>query len=244
MPGNAFAQRVRRRFDPDDLALETPGVLHADVAFGIVRGEAAGRWLAPDFDLDLGLSPNVEIGIDGAVAIEGSDDRPLSLDHLTQDNLWLSSKIGLWDARDADAPRAWAAGFQLGPRIAASPEARGTGFQVLGLVARTIGRSQTVLNLGGLVEPGSSVSSGRPTAALVGIDFKLDLDQDGVFSMVLDASLVAFLSSDKSQLTSTGGFVFRASPWLDLSATALVGALAGGDRYGAYIGMSPKLPLL
>ncbi len=243
--GDASAQIVRRRFDPDDLELEKPGVVHADMAFGVVRGEQAGRWLAPDFDVDVGLTSNVELGIDGAWAIEGTPDRLFALDHRAPDNIWLSSKVGLFDTRgdDHDDGDAWAAGVQLGPRVALAPGARGAGFQALGLLGRSIKRVHGVLNVGGLVEPGAAISRQRPTALLVGVDLSVDLDEAGVFSIAADVSSVTFVSPEKNQLTSTAGLVWAAASWLDLSVTGLVGVLSGGDRYGGYLSVSPKVAL-
>lgn len=206
-----------------------------------MRGKTAGRWLVPDFDVDVGIAPNVEIGLDGAWAVEGTPDSLYAFDHRAPDNLWLSSKIGLLDSKDAANATAWAAGVQLGPRVAAAPDARGIGFQGLGLLGRAIGRTHTVLNLGGLVEPGAEIARARPTAVLAGVDFTVDLDEHGVFSIAADVSGVAFLSHDEDQLTSTAGLVWAALPWLDLSASGLVGVLAGGDRYGGYLNVSPKL---
>src|SRR5438067_233072 len=92
--------RLRRRFDPEDLKLEATGVVHADLAFGVVRGEVAGRYLVPDFDIDIGVLPNVELGLDGAWAVEGTPDDLYKLDHRAPDNIWLSSKVGIWDDKD------------------------------------------------------------------------------------------------------------------------------------------------
>ena len=71
----------------------------------------------------------------------------------------------------------------------------------------------------------------------------MDLDTEGVFSMAADLGGVAFVSPDRSQLTSTVGPVWSALPWLDVSASALIGFLAGGDLYGAFLTVSPKVPL-
>ncbi len=238
---DASAQRVRRRFDPEDLKLEEPGVVHADVALGVVRGEIAGRWLVPDFDIDVGLTSNVELGIDGAWAMEGTPERPFSFDHTAPDNLWLSSKMGLWASRDTAARTAWAFGAQLGPRVAVAPGARGAGFQALALLGRTMRRTHFVLNLGGLVEPGAEVSSGRPTAMLFGVDATFDLDAKGTWSIAADLGGVFFVSPQKNQLNSTAGIVWAAASWLDLSVSGLVGYLAGGDHYGALFNVSPKI---
>jgi hypothetical protein len=246
--GEARAEKVvRRRFDPEDLDLEERNVLHADMNFGVVRGELAGRYLMPDFDLDYGLAPNVEIGLDGAYAIEGTSDRPFSFDHKALDNLWISSKIGVFDVRDDAGAEGhvgrvgWAGGLQLGPRVALAPDTHGAGFQALALLGRVNGPLRVVMNAGGLVDPGDAPTRGRPTALLAGVDTSFDLDQESVFSIAADLSYVAFFGPDNNQLSTTAGLVWSILPWLDVSANGLLGLLSGGDHYGAYLGLSPKV---
>ncbi len=237
------AQTVRRRFDPEDLKLEEPGVVHADLAFGVVRGEKGGRWLVPDFDVDVGLAPNVEVGVDGAWAIEGTPQRLYALDHRAPDNLWISTKVGLWEARNAARKTVWAFGAQLGPRVPVAPDARGTGFEALALLGRGVGPMHLVLNLGGLVDSGAAVSQGRPVAVLTGVDASFDLDARGRFALAADLGGVFFVTGERAQLASTAGLVWSTTSWLDVGVSALTGFLAGGDRYGAIVNFSPKLPL-
>ena len=52
-----------------------------------------------------------------------------------------------------------------------------------------------------------------------------------------------FVSDDPHQLLATAGLKWAASPALDLSVVGLWGFLAGNDRYGALLGISPKLRL-
>jgi hypothetical protein len=241
--GLAHAQSVRRRFDPEDLKLEEPGVIHADVALGVVRGPTAGRWLVPDFDLDVGLTSNVELGLDGAVSLEGTSDRRYALDHLSGDNLWLSSKLGLWERRNDAQKTAWAVGTQLGPRVPVSPGAHGAGFQGLALLGRSNGPMHLVLNLGGLADPGSQVSRGRPVALLTGIDAAFDLDSKGTWSLAADLSGAFFASGADAQLSCTAGLVWSVSSKVDIGVSGLLGFLAGGDRYGVLVNLSPKLGL-
>src|SRR5262245_54134282 len=61
----ARAAPVRRVFEPSDMEFEEPGMAELDMEFGLVRGETAYRVSAPDFELDLGLTPNVEFDVDG-----------------------------------------------------------------------------------------------------------------------------------------------------------------------------------
>ena len=236
-------QRVRRRFDPEELKLEAPGVVHADLAFGVVRGEEGGRWLVPDFDVDVGLAPNVEVGVDGAWAIEGTPQQRYALDHRAPDNLWLSSKAGLWESKDEARRSVWAFGGQLGPRVPVAPNAHGTGFEALALLARRAGPMHLVLNLGGLVESGAEVRRGRPEAVLTGLDASFDLDDRGRFALAADLGGVFFVTGEKAQLASTAGLVWATTSWLDLGVSAMMGFLAGGDRYGMILNFSPKLAL-
>jgi hypothetical protein len=245
--GEALAEaapRARRRFDPEDLQLEEPGVLHADLAFGLVRGEEAGRWLLPDFDVDLGLASNVEIGIDGAWSLEGTPQRLFARDHAAPDNLWFSSKIGLWSASAESAgDGSWACGAQLGPRVALAPDAHGTGFQGLFLLGRTFPGVHLVASGGGMVDPGGAVSSQRPVAALAGIDGEIALGKGSRVTLAVDVSGVFFVANGKHQLVTTAGPVWAATPWLDLGVSGLLGVLSGGDRYGAYLTAAPRIQL-
>jgi len=56
-----------------------------------------------------------------------------------------------------------------------------------------------------------------------------------------DFNSVRFVSSDPAQLLATAGLTFSASDSLDLSLVALVGFLDGSDRYGALLGVAPKI---
>ena len=52
-----------------------------------------------------------------------------------------------------------------------------------------------------------------------------------------------FLSADPHQLTATAGLAWSPSARLELSLVAVGGLLAGGDRYGLLLGVSPKFAL-
>ncbi len=238
----AFAQPPRRRFDPDDLEFEEQGTLHGDFAVGVIRGETAGRWLVPDFDLDFGIAPNVELGLDGAWTLEGTETHAFALDHRAPDNLWFSSKVGLWDRHDPGGAGAWAFGAQLGPRAGVAVGSHGAGFQTLLILGRRVRRLRLALNVGGMVDPANDDHS-RPRALLTGLDAFLDLDAHGTWSLVGDVSAVLFFSPEKHQLVSTAGVVCSVAPWLDVGVSGLVGFLAGGDHAGAFVTFSPKIAL-
>lgn len=239
----AAREHVRRRFDPDDLELDEAGVVHADIAFGIVRGETAGRWLMPDFDIDIGLASNVELGLDGAWAIEGKPGNDYSFDHAAPSNLWINTKIALAGTHDKTNARAWAFGVQLGPRAPLAPDAHGTGGQAMALLGGRYKRGHAVISSGGMVDAGDAVLSGRPTAVLVGLDVGLDLDKAGTWSLIADLGGVFFFSADRNQIASTFGPVYAVASWLDVSVNGLVGVLPGGDQYGAFLQISPKVPV-
>src|SRR5436305_2681888 len=68
----AHARRgIRPLFEPTDLELEKTGVLDIDLQMGVIRSQGPWRVVVPDFELDFGILPNLELDIDGAYAIEG-----------------------------------------------------------------------------------------------------------------------------------------------------------------------------
>jgi hypothetical protein len=100
----AFARRgVRPLFEPTDLELEKTGTLDIDVQTGVIRSQGPARVVIPDFELDFGILPNLELDIDGAYAIEGPRTGPFSFDHPAPDSLWLGAKIGVFDWTDDEA---------------------------------------------------------------------------------------------------------------------------------------------
>jgi hypothetical protein len=70
-PTPAWARPARPLFEPTDLEMEEAGVTEVDLQLGAVRGPPGSPWRAvlPDFELDLGLLPNLELDLDGAYAI-------------------------------------------------------------------------------------------------------------------------------------------------------------------------------
>lgn len=218
------------RFEPTDLELEDPGTTELDLQVGPVQGPDASRIVVPDFELDLGILPNVELGLDGAFAIEGG--------HAAPDNLWASVKLGLWDARDADGD-AWAIGVQAGPKLPVANDAHGVGVEGLVLVGRMLGRVHLVGQIGGLVDPRTATMP-RPYGVEGGIDLDLDLDDHDHWSLLGELGGLWYGSPDASQLSATLGIQYSPNQWLDLSVVALAGFLAGSDPYGLLVGVSPK----
>jgi hypothetical protein len=242
MPSAARAARARPIFEPTDLEMEAPGVAEFDLQVGAIRGDTPWRLVVPDAEVDIGLWPQVELDIDGAYAIEGPDDGAFVLDHPAPDNLWVAAKVAFWDVRDDAGPNAWALGAQLGPKIPVAKDAHGTGYEALLLLGRTWGESHFVFNGGGLVDPGTAISTGRPTGIEGGVDAELDLWKSG-FSLTGELGAVHFVSSDPDQLHVTAGLTFAVTDKVDVSVVGLLGLLSGGDQRGILFGFSPKLDL-
>jgi hypothetical protein len=239
-PGSAWAGSAhRRRFEPTDLEMEESGVVELDVQVGAARGDGAWRTFIPDFELDLGLTPEVELDIDGTNAVEGGADGRFSFDHFAPDNLWISSKIGLLDIRSDRTQTAWAIGMQLGPKLAIAPEAHGLGYEVLALLGRTVGPTHLALNVGGLVDPGERVSAGRPIGVESGLDVNHALARSP-FSLLGEIGGIHYFSSNPDQLSASLGFAWQSTEAVELSVVGLVGLLAQGDRGAVLFGISPK----
>ena len=241
LPAAARARTLRPLFEPTDLEMEPTGVLDIDVQIGAIRSRGPWRAVVPDFELDFGLLPYLELDLDGAYAIEGSTTGPFSLDHSAPDSLWPSLKLGLYDDHDGVAQRAWAFGIQVGPKVPVAPGAHGIGVEGLVLIGNVLGPLHTVLNLGAFADPAPDATSGRPLGIETGLDFELDLDDINRFSLTGEVSGVRFISDDPHQLLATAGFKWAVSRSLDLSVVGLWGFLAGSDRYGVLFGVSPKL---
>ncbi len=241
-PGVAEA-RPQPRFEPTDLELEEPGVTEIDLQLGPVRGQGPWKLVTPDFEIDLGLLPRLELDLDGAWAFEGvTPGSPGStlFDHTAPDNLWLSAKIGIADWRDPERDRAVAIGLQVGPKLPVANGASGLGLEVLALVGSVWSGSHLVINFGGLYDP--SVMGGRPRGIEAGLDLELELVPDR-WSILGELGGVSYVSSDPNQLSGTAGLQFSPTKMLDLSVVFLVGFLSGSDQYGLLFGASPKFAL-
>jgi hypothetical protein len=234
---------VRPLFEPTDLELEKTGTIDIDVQVGAIQGQGPARVVVPDFEVDVGLLPNLELDLDGAYAIEGPSAGPFAFDHAAPDSLWLGAKIGLYDWTDDEAHSAWALGLQVGPKLPVASAAHGTGGEALALIGHSLGKTHLVLNAGVFADPHPDATSARPVGIELGLDLDQDLDAAGRFSITGELAGVRFVSSDPAQLLATAGLTYAANDNLDLSLVALVGFLDGSDRYGALLGVSPKLHL-
>jgi hypothetical protein len=198
----------------------------------------------PDVEVDIGLTRNVEVDIDGQYSIEGPRAGGYRLDRPGPDNLWVASKLGLWDAREPLRNRAWALGLQLGPKIPIAHAARGAGFEGLVLLGRTIGQSHIAMNLGAVVDPGQSVSRGRASGIEGGLDVSVPVDRRGVWTVLGEVGGVRFLSKEAHQLHCTAGVSWAAGKSTDVSLIGLLGLLSGGDRYGVLMGVAQRFSVL
>jgi hypothetical protein len=239
----AQARSTRPVFEPTDLEMEETGMVEVDLQLGAIRSHGPWRVMVPDFEVDFGLLPYLELDLDGAYAIEGPSTGPFSFDHAAPDSLWPSLKLGLFDAHDAEAKRAWALGVQIGPKIPVAAGSHGLGVEGLMLVGYMVGPLHTALNMGAFVDPAPDSLSGRPTGIEAGLDFECELDRSQRYSLLGEFSGVRFFSDDPHQLLATVGFKWAVLASLDLSILGLWGFLAGNDRYGVLLGVSPKFRL-
>jgi len=160
----ARAVPVRRVLEPSELVFEDPGVAQLGMQFGLVRGESAYRVSAPLFAFDLGLTPNVELDLDGEFVFNQT----------APDNLWTSVKVGLFDF--ADEHSAWTSGIKVGPKAPLARGNQGPGLEGLLLLGWRNPQVQLVFNLGGLIDPAAEVHTPRPTAVEGGVELNYPLD--------------------------------------------------------------------
>jgi hypothetical protein len=227
-------------FEPTDLELEEPGIADLDVEFGATRGDLpnGNRLVLPDFEVDLGLTSNVELDIDGAFGLARFDQPSRET---TADPLWIATKLGLYDGR-LSPKSAVAAGLQLGPRLPTIGMA-GIGYAALGLVGFYRERTHLVLNFGGIIDPGPQIARGQQESVVAGVDLDLDLDALGLWSLAGELAGAHYFSPDPDQFTLSAGITLAATPNLDVYSTVLAGFLPGGDRLAAFVGVSPKFAM-
>jgi hypothetical protein len=236
------AARLRHRvpaFEPTDLDLEDPLTLELGLQFGAMfrDGEPSTRLFVPDFELDLGLTERVELDVDGALSLD-EEGRKLTL---AGDNLWTSTKLGFISKKDPlDHNRVWALGAQLGPRLPTAPHAVGTGFGAVLLAARMAAPWHVIVNFGSVLEPRDRTVAERSLALLGGIDLDYDLDAANRWSLLAEVGSAYSLGPDPHDVHTTLGVDCSATDWLDLSLVGFYGFLAGGDRYGVFLGITPK----
>jgi len=237
---SAQASAKLRRFEPDDLELESPGRLDVDLQMGPLGGDSDGRnrILLPDFELGLGLARNVQLEVDGTFSIDQFDGTHR---HYTGDSLWVATKLGLFDEEDDDRD-VWAIGLELGPRFP-TLDAGGLGYGAVALFGLTRGRLQLVANTGILIDPGTAILAQHSESIVLGLDSNLDLDAGGIWSLQGEFAMAYYLSPDPHELTASFGATYAATPKLDVSLMALAGFLPHTDHAGILLGISPQFDL-
>jgi len=237
------AARLRHRvpaFEPTDLDLEDPLTFEFGLQFGAMfrDGEPSTRLFMPDFELDLGLTERVEIDVDGALSLDEEGGKFT----LAGDNLWTSTKLGFVSKKDPlDPERVWALGAQLGPRLPTAPDSVGTGFGAVLLGARMAAPWHVIANVGSVLEPRDRSEPKRSLALLGGVDLDYDLDAANRWSLLAETGAAYSFGPDPNDVHATLGLDLAATDWLDLSLVGFYGFLTGGDRYGVFLGVTPKL---
>ncbi len=225
----------RRRFEPTDLRLQPAGVAEIDLQGGLVTGEDGKRAFVPDFETSIGIGSHIELELDGTF---GLDDytTPVFLD-----NTLIAVRVAMFDVPDAPgSTSAWSGGIQAGPRLPTLSGRKQLGFEGLAIVGRSAGRMHVFGQAGTILDPLEPVPGrtrlGRPFGLEVGINFDLDLDPEGIWSVTGELGAIKYLSPQLDQLHVAGGPQLKAASWLDVSLVGLVGILSGGDRLGILLG--------
>lgn len=232
---------ARPRFEPTDLELEKPGTTELDMQFGTLWGDgpAGLRLTLVDFELDLGLLPNVELDVDGAFALNNID---ATSPQASGEALWTSVKLGFVDRRNAAGSSAVSFGAQLGPRIA-TLGGYGAGYEAIALLGLYEDRTHVVLNGGAILDAGASHGSTRPFSVVAGVDLDLDLDATNRWSLLGELAVGYFPVVYPNEFTMTAGFGFSPNKNLSFSLIVLGGFVPGADRVGLLFGVAPKTSL-
>lgn len=244
---SADAAPIRRRFEPTDLELEVPGTVEIDVQVGATSGERVGagrnrggRLFAPDYEIDIGLTSRVEVGIDGALAVQPLRDGQAKL--TLGEPLWSSVKLGLLDVHDVGPANAAALGLQLGPRLPLGGGYHGVGYELVTLSALDVAGVRFVFNAGGLVDPAAAGGRTRPHAVVGGVDVIVNLDVRKRWSFIGELGGGYYFGGAPHQLAATGGVAYDTGSmqWSLVTLFTLVGP---ADRVGLLLGMAPRWKL-
>ncbi len=238
----AYAAPGIGRFEPTDLHMAEPGELELDTQVGVsMLDGSSDRLLLPDFELNLGLTRNVELDIDGSFAMEHFSSK--SREYLGEP-LWVGVKLGLADWRDDAKHRAFALGLQLGPLLPTTNNMRGVGYGGLVLAGLVRGPLQVVFNAGALYAPRYEVLSDEPPARVMGgIDLYLALDNKDRWALLGELGGSFFWKHDFHELSATAGVGWNVNKHFALSAIVLCNALDNGERVSFLVGVTPKLKL-
>lgn len=233
----SYALPRRPHFEPTDLLFEEPGDVEVNMQFGPAFRAGAHRLYLPDFEIDLGLTDNVEIDVDGAFAEDGFDTANSAF---AADPLWPSMKLGFLDVTRTDTQR-FALGAQLGPRVPAGPGMAGVGYGALVLFGVTSDTLHVALNGGAIVDPGPARGAPRPAGFVGGIDLALGLGKRITVLGELGGSVYA--SRDPNELNGSLGLVWHETDRSDISLVGLVGFLAASRQGALLLGFTPRFSL-
>lgn len=229
-------------FEPEDLEMERAGQADVDLGFGLVRDGQAWRTVAPDFEMDLGLTQRLELGLDGTFAWASRSTQQVVPRLAVPDNVWLSLKHALWTSRQEGDRTAQAIGLQHGVRLPMAPRSTGVGYQILALFGTSARARRLVLNLGAFVEPRTTLPDMRPWGLLAGLDVQVDLD-DGAWQVQGNLAVTGHGEDQSGEATVSAGLLHAFGQRLEVYALGIGGWLNGGPAYGLMAGVSPKVGL-
>lgn len=208
---------------------------------GPVRtAEGPTRMMLPDFELDFGLTRDVELDIDGAWSLRGRDGTAFAQPTSAPDNLWIATKLALTPPESRT--RMYSLRLQLGPRLPLAEDAHGLGYEALVLLGLTVRSVKIAFNAGGVIDAGAEIGRDRPTAVQGGVDVSTPLAPS--LALLGEVGGTRYVSADPHEVHVTAGLSWTATPGLDLSLVGLVGFLDGADRRGLLLGVTRNVALV
>lgn len=159
----AFAKARSFRYYPQDLDMELPGRAEADLRLGWSGGAAQPHLVAPDIQLDLGLSRTLEVGLDVQAGTLARGDGWTFTDFA-----WLSAKHLLLDRRART--RAVAIGIQHGPRLGQGLLPDALGYQGVVLASLRSPEAMVVFSLGAYGDPRDRLEAARSLGWFSAVD--------------------------------------------------------------------------
>lgn len=167
----AFAKARSFRYYPQDLDMELPGRAEADLRLGWSGGAAQPHLVAPDIQLDLGLSRTLEIGLDVQAGTLARGDGWTFTDFA-----WISAKHLLLDRRAR--ARAVAVGIQHGPRLGQGLLPDALGYQGVVLASLRWPDAMFVLALGAYRDPRANPAVPRALGWFGSVDATASISSD------------------------------------------------------------------
>lgn len=230
------------RFEPTDLKMAEPGELEVDTQVGIgISDGQADRLLLPDFELNLGLTRNVELDVDGSFLVEHYTSK--SREYLGEP-LWAGVKLGVLDIRDDAKRRAFAFGLQLGPLLPTTSHMRGIGYGALALAGIVRGRVQLVFNAGVHYAPRNALFNDlSPGRVVGGVDLRWAFDPRERWALLGEVGASVYWNHSAHEFSTTVGLEWSPSRHYSLSAVVLGNALFEGDKLSFLVGFTPRIRL-